>query len=416
MERGLLREHEYDAERAERARAGGHQSRGGLSRGGVSRRGLLRAGLAGLGVAAVGGGAVTSPAALRTARAVAADTPIAKPLPPELFTIRGTNAEMRWEAMQGQGYLTPIDRFFIRNHTTTPRIDATTWRLRIHGSGVERELSVSLADLQALPQVTVTRAVECAGNARSLFASQQGTPASGTAWGLGAIGVATWTGVRLSEVLERAGLKPTALDVMPVGLDSMQVRRPIPVEKALADTLLVTQMNGVPLPLDHGYPVRLLAPGWVGVANVKWVGSIEVSETPLYSQWNTTSYRLFGPDHPDTPLVTTQVVKSALELPFPATLAPGAQRLTGRSWSGLGRISRVDVSVDGGPWRAAVLEKRNEDLAWRQWSFPWNAKRGEHTVSVRARDDQGNVQPETVPFNEQGYLFGAIVDHPVSVG
>ena len=382
----------------------------------LSRRGLLKAGLAGLGVAAVGGGLATSPGALGTARAFAADTPIAKPLPPSLFIPRGTNAEMRWEAMKGQGYVTPIDRFFIRNHTTTPRIDATTWRLRVHGTGVAQELSLSLADLQALPQVTVTRAIECAGNARSFFDTQQGTPAAGTAWGLGAIGVATWTGVPLSEVLDRAGLKASALDVMPVGLDSQQVRRPIPVEKALADTLLVTGMNGVPLPLDHGYPVRLLAPGWIGVANVKWVGSIEVSETPLYSQWNTTSYRLFGPAYPDSPLVTTQVVKSALELPFPATLAPGAQRLTGRSWSGLGRISRVDVSVDGSPWRPAVLEKRNDTLAWRQWSFPWNAKRGQHTVSVRARDDQGNVQPETVPFNEQGYLFGAIVDHPVSVG
>ena len=127
MERGLLREHEYDAERAER---------GARADGALSRRGLLKAGLAGLGVAAVGGGLATSPGALGTARAFAADTPIAKPLPPSLFIPRGTNAEMRWEAMKGQGYVTPIDRFFIRNHTTTPRIDAATWRLRVHGTGV----------------------------------------------------------------------------------------------------------------------------------------------------------------------------------------------------------------------------------------------------------------------------------------
>ena len=229
---------------------------------------------------------------------------------------------------------------------------------------------------------------------------------------------ATWTGVRLSDVLDRAGLTRRALDVMPVGLDTMAVRRPIPVEKALArDTLLVYGMNGDVLPPDHGFPVRLLAPGWIGVANVKWVGSIEVSETALESQWNTTSYRLFGPDYPDAPLLTTQVVKSALELPFPATLRRGPQRLDGRSWSGEGRITRVTVAFDDhGPWRPAQLDRTNVSQAWRQWSIPWNARPGRHTIRVRAYDDRGNVQPTSVPFNEQGYLFGAVVAHPVTVG
>ncbi|HET9422955.1 MAG TPA: molybdopterin-dependent oxidoreductase, partial [Nocardioides sp.] len=205
---------------------------------------------------------------------------------------------------------------------------------------------------------------------------------------------------------------------MPVGLDSMAVRRPIPVEKALArDTLLVYGMNGDVLPPDHGFPVRLLVPGWIGVANVKWVGSIEVSETPLESQWNTTSYRMFGPDYPDAPLLTTQVVKSALELPFPATLRPGRRWLTGRSWSGEGRITKVEVSFDDSRrWHHAQLGRDNATQAWRQWSIPWNAHPGEHTIRVRARDDRGNVQPTSVPFNEQGYLFGAVVAHPVSVG
>ena len=231
-----------------------------------------------------------------------------------------------------------------------------------------------------------------------------------------AIGVATWTGVRLADVLARAGLTSAALDVMPVGLDTMAVRRPIPVERALAaDTLLVIGMNGRTLPPDHGYPVRLLVPGWVGVANVKWVGEFEVSETPLLSPWNTTSYRFFGPDYPDTPLVTTQVVKSALELPLPATLGRVPQLLTGRSWSGQGRISRVEVCVDGRRWRPAHLDWRNEERAWRQWSFFFHARPGAHEIRVRARDDRGNVQPDQVPFNEQGYLFGAVVRHPVTV-
>jgi len=396
VEQGLLREWEYDAERAERVTW-------------LSRRGLLRAG-----GAAVGGAALLP--AIGTAPASAVEGPIVKPLDPALLIPQGTNAEMRWESMRGRGYLTPYDRFFVRNHTGTPRIDPATWRLRVHGSGVRRELSLSYRDLLRLPKVTVTKAVECAGNARSFFDTQQGTPVPGTAWGLGAIGVATWTGVPLAEVLDRVGLTRAALDVMPVGLDEQAVRRPVPVEKALADTLLVTGMNGRRLPPDHGFPVRLLVPGWIGVANVKWVGSIEVSETPLQSPWNTTSYRLFGPDHPDSPLLTTQVVKSALELPFPAALRPGPQWLTGRSWSGEGRITRVEVSVDRGPWRPAVLDRLNLPQAWRRWSFPWNARTGRHTIRVRARDDRGHVQPDTVPFNEQGYLFGAVVDHPVTVG
>jgi DMSO/TMAO reductase YedYZ molybdopterin-dependent catalytic subunit len=400
MDRGLHDERDYDLESAERSM---HR---------LSRRQVLRAGA--WGAAAVAVGPTVGQAFTR--RAVADVPGIVKPTPDSLFIARGTNAEMRWPAMRGQGYVTPVDRFFVRNHTATPAIDVSTWRLRVHGTGVERELSVSYDDLLRLPQVSLTRFIECAGNGRSLFATPQGQSPAGTAWTLGAIGVAEWTGVRLSTVLEQAGLKPSALDVMPVGLDERQVRRPVPLEKALADdTLLVLGMNGQTLPPDHGFPARLLVPGWVGVANIKWVGSIEVSETPLTSEWNTTSYRLFGPDYPDTPLVTTQVVKSALEQPLPATVRPGRRTLTGRSWSAYGGISRVQVSVDRGPWRDAALARRNERQAWRQWSFDWVAKPGEHRIRVRATDDHGHTQPDTVPFNTQGYLFGAVVDHPVTV-
>src|SRR5690349_10136494 len=163
MERGLLHEREYDAERAER-----------LAGARLSRRGLLRLGGASAGVAAL--------STFASAPAVAQVPGIVKPTPADLFIERSTNAEMRWSAMKGQGYLTPIDRFFVRNHTSTPRLDAATWRLRIHGSGVEREVFVSYDDLLALPQVSLTRFIECAGNARNFFGTQQGQAAAGTAW------------------------------------------------------------------------------------------------------------------------------------------------------------------------------------------------------------------------------------------
>jgi DMSO/TMAO reductase YedYZ molybdopterin-dependent catalytic subunit len=176
-------------------------------------------------------------------------------------------------------------------------------------------------------------------------------------------------------------------------------------------------MNGQPLPPDHGYPARLLVPGWIGIANIKWVGRIEVATEPLFSAWNTTQYRFTGDAYPGGQVLTTQVLKSAFELPFPATLAAGEQLLTGRSWSAVGSIRSVEVSVDGGAsWQPAQLQGRNIRQAWAQWSFPWRASAGSHVLRARATDSEGNVQPESVPFNDSGYLFGAVVDHPVTVG
>ena len=412
-----LDEFAYDRERLEqRLRQLGDRA--------LSRRSLLR------GAAVATGGTALSVALPRLSQAadpvvVTTCAGVVKPTPPELFRTLGTNREMLWEAMAGQGYLTPADRFFVRNHTCTPQIEARNWRLRIEGSGVERPVNISYNEILNAPdsdKATVVKAVECAGNARGFFGTQQGTPASGTQWRLGAVGVAAWTGVRLSALLKRARLRPTAVDVMPEGLDDEvtgqgHVRRPIPIEKALhPDTLVVYQMNGRELPPDHGFPVRLLVPGWVGISSIKWVGRIEVSEQPLYSPWNTTSYRLFGDAYPDSPLVTEQVVKSALELPFPATLAAGSQTLTGRSWSGKGTISAVEVSVDGGAtWTPAQLDRVNLSQAWVRWSFPWSPTPGQYVVKVRATDSAGRVQPPTVPFNTQGYLFWAVVNHPVTV-
>jgi DMSO/TMAO reductase YedYZ molybdopterin-dependent catalytic subunit len=360
--------------------------------------------------------------------------PIVKPLPPEWFTVLGTNAEMRWDNAGDLGYLVPNERFFVRNHTSTPIIDPSTWRLRVFGSGLrgrpdtDHAVTFDLHDLRRLPRRTATVAIECAGNGRRFFGAQQGTPAAGTAWSLGGIGVARWTGVPLRAVLERAGVTADAVDVMPAGLDAPvvtggrddgHVRRPLPIAKALDDVLVAYEMNGEPLPPDHGFPARLVVPGWVGIASIKWLGSIEVADHALSSPWTTTSYRLVGPDYPpDLPPITTQVAKSAFELPFDAVVPAGRTTvLHGRSWAGDGRIRSVDVSTDGGAsWRPAHLHGPAPADSWVQWRLPWRpATAGPAVLAARARDDAGVVQPDRVPFNTNGYLFGAVVHHPVTV-
>lgn len=354
---------------------------------------------------------------------------IVKPLPPELFIAHDTNAEMRWEAMRDVGYHVPNDRFFVRSHTSTPVVDAATWRLRLHGSGLRNPRGFGYEELLAMSSVTADAAIECAGNGRSFFGSQQGQEISGTPWRLGGIGVARWRGVPLASVLDLAGITPDAVDVMPRGLDSDYVaegvnhgpvRRPFPVSKALKDVILAYEMNDRPLPPDHGYPVRLVVPSWIGLASIKWVGDIEVSTSSLFSPWNTVFYRMFGEEYPpegSAPL-SVQGVRSAFELPWEATVVAGRPHvLHGRSWSGNGRITRVEVSFDGGAtWRCARLRGPHVAPAWTRWHITWNPRHtGPCTLLARAGDETGAVQPSRTPYNRYGYLFDAVVRHPVTV-
>jgi DMSO/TMAO reductase YedYZ molybdopterin-dependent catalytic subunit len=329
--------------------------------------------------------------------------------------------------MRDQGYHVPVDRFFVRNHTSTPVIDPDAWRLNVFGAGLRGgPRSFSLADLRRLPATSRSVTVECAGNGRSYFTAQQGQTVSGTAWGLGAVGVARWRGVRLSTVLRLAGLDRRAVDVQPAGLDADfvsggvdlgPVRRPFPVRKALDDVLLAYEMNGEPLPPDHGFPVRVVVPGWIGISSIKWVGGIEVSDTPLFSPWNTQFYRLFGPEFPADGLpFDRQVVKSAFELD-PGTTFPAGRRtrLTGRSWSAAGPIRKIEVSTDGGRrWRRARPAGSSPDAAWQRWELDWTPAAGSHELLARATDVRGNTQPDVARFNTLGYLFDAVVRVPVN--
>ncbi len=354
-------------------------------------------------------------------------------MPPEWFTDFGTNAEMRWDSVSPKQYLTDQARLFVRNHTLTPTIDQDTWRLRVFGSGLatpraeSEALSLSYADLRRLPVTRSAATHECTGNGRSFFASQQGTPAAGTAWKLGAVGAVTWEGVRLSEVLERVGVGADAVSIQATGLDPHYVtggvdygpvRRPFPVAKALDDALLAWGMNGEPLLPDHGYPLRLVLPGWVGIGSIKWLGSLEVADTELTSPWNTKWYRMTGGGYPaDAPPLTVNPVRSAWELGWGQTIARRpVVELTGRSWSGAGHVDRVDVSVDdGATWSPARPHRVGHD-AWTQWRYVWTQPaRGEHVLLARATDVTGRTQPLVSPYNDNGYFFDAVVRHPVTV-
>jgi DMSO/TMAO reductase YedYZ molybdopterin-dependent catalytic subunit len=397
----------------------------------VSVRRFLSPGAAGVPHAAGFGALASDPSA--AAPTTVPPSPIVKPLLPAWFVDHGNNAEMRWDSVSGRDYRTPNERFFVRDHTSTPLIDAKTWRLRVFGAGLrgapdlEHAIEFDYRQLRALPSHEIEALIECAGNGRRYFAGQQGTPTPGTPWGLGAIGLARWRGVLLSQVLHRAGIRDDAVDVMPQGLDASyvcagvdhgRVRRPLPVQKALDDVLLAYEMNGEPLPPDHGFPVRLVVPGWVGVASIKWVGQIEVSDRPLTSPWNTTWYRFTGPDYPDGSPLTTPTVRSAFELAWDARLPVGVvTTLTGRSWSGNAPIRRVDISTDGGrQWQPAHLHGPNRRDGWVRWQLPWRPTTpGPHVLMARAIDEDGAEQPDTVPYNDGGYMFWAVVRHPVTV-
>lgn len=350
--------------------------------------------------------------------------PILKPVPDATFINHDTNAETRLEALDIDSYLTPNELFFVRNNSATPAIDVTAWRLEVGGDAILHPFTLDYDELLAMPAHTVTCYLECAGNGRSFYGELTDRPGEGTPWKLGAIGIAEWRGVPLAALLARAGVTQSAVDVNVIGLDTPPIERPIPIDVALhPDTLLVTHMNGELLPPDHGFPLRLIVPGWIGMANVKWVGRITVSSERVYVEKNTTDYIMLGPDYPAEPpalggRLDRQVVKSALMLPWPAILAAGRQTVRGLAWSPNGAIDRVEVSLDGGrTFQAAELFGPNLPQAGTKWSFTWEATPGEMTITPRATDDTGATQPDASEqrWNKLGYLFGAMVPHPVTI-
>jgi DMSO/TMAO reductase YedYZ molybdopterin-dependent catalytic subunit len=390
-----------------------------------SRRAVLTAATAGVGF-------LTFPSLVE--RALAGAPAILKPLPPQWFVDYGTNAEMRWDSVDPRRYLTSPERQFVRNHTATPRIDPATYQLEIFGDGLgvprthDQAIALSYDDLRRLPSTRMTTVHECTGNGRSFFATQQGNAASGTQWKLGAVGTVEWAGVRLRTVLRHIGLDPAAVSIMATGLDNHYVsggvdygpvRRPFPVSKALDDALLAWGADGRDLLPDHGFPIRLVLPGWVGIGSIKWLGSLEVSTSEQTSPWNTIWYRMTGGDYPpDSPPLTVNPVRSAFELAWGAQLVRRPMvTVTGRAWSGAGQIAYVDISTDrGATWDRARETRCERRGGWTQFQYGWHHPApGDHVLMARATDVTGRRQPLLTPYNDNGYFFDAVVRHPVTV-
>lgn len=313
--------------------------------------------------------------------------------------------------------ITPAGLHYLLIHYDIPAVDPETFRLEFTGA-VERPLTLTLDDLGARERVSKPITFECAGNGRALLEPR---PVS-QPWLTEAVGTAEWSGARLAPLLEEVGVKSTAKELLFTALDrgveageAHTYERALPMAEA-REALLAYEMNGAPLPPQHGFPLRLVVPGWYGMQNVKWLTRVTVLEEPYTGFQNSVAYRMYDADGTPGEPVTRMLPRSLMlppGVPDFMTRArhvePGTTTLTGRAWSGHGGIERVELSTDGGAtFELAALEPAFAPHAWRGWSFDWNATPGEYVLSSRATDAAGNTQPLDPPWNLKGYANNAV--------
>lgn len=324
-------------------------------------------------------------------------------------------------------WITPNDLFYVRSHLYTAAVSLSDWKLTVNGE-VAHALSLTLDELKRMPKASVVVTLECAGNGRAYFDPS----VAGVQWEKGAVGTARWTGVPLVEVLKRAGVKSTGRYVLLDGADRPMGKVPdflrhVPINKAMhPDTLLVYEMNGEPLPLPHGFPLRAVVPGWEGAYSVKWLTRIQVIEKEHDGFFVKTAYRYptkrIAPGASVKPEemapLTTLPVKSILTSPRDGTSTPpGTILIKGFAWAGEANITHVDISTDNGStWTAARLGKNQARYAWREFSYALRlSDPGSFLVMSRAKDDGGHVQPMVPQWNPSGYLWNVIDQVRVNV-
>ncbi|MFE7182495.1 sulfite oxidase [Streptomyces erythrochromogenes] len=367
-------------------------------------------------------------ASARDVSAPARIAPAGEGIGQEELALAARNHGLPLEALRYD--VTPPGLHYVLVHYDIPAADADGWRLTVGGL-VGTPLSLDLDALRALPAVTHRVTMECAGNGRALLSPR---PVS-QPWLVEAVGTADWTGVPLGLVLDRAGVRPDAVEAVFTGADhgvergvEQDYRRSLPLPYAAADgsgVLIAYAMNGLPLPPQHGYPLRLVVPGWYGMAHVKWLREITLVDAPFTGFQQSVAYRFrWSADEPDDPgEPVTRIAPRALMAPpgFPDFMSrtrvvrPGPVRLHGRAWSGHGAVARVEVSADDGlTWsRAELAAPDPHPWAWQAWSCAWTAVPGRHTLTVRATDAGGRTQPLEQPWNRGGFGNNLVQRVPV---
>lgn len=318
------------------------------------------------------------------------------------------NAEFPFPTLNS--FLTPNEQFYIRTHFEVPRLKATDWKLKVEGH-VERPIEISYDELRKAGSQELTALLECSGNSRVLLEP----PQVSIRWEQGGVSNARWTGVPLSAVLKRAGVKPGAVEVILEGHDAGEFKPPqsstpgkihyarsLPLEQARRpEVLLAWQMNGSDLPPEHGYPVRAVVAGWYGMASVKWLRRVIVTDRPFHGYFQTFAYSIWErqPDGlPTLVPVTEMKVKSQIARPMlhEAVERKARYRVHGAAWAGEAEVSQVEISTnDGKSWEAARLDQRSEPYTWRFFEYEWQvpSQPGRYTLMSRATDSRGNVQP-----------------------
>jgi DMSO/TMAO reductase YedYZ molybdopterin-dependent catalytic subunit len=338
------------------------------------------------------------------------------------------NLEFPFAALNS--FVTENEQFFVRSHFPVPKLDPQSWRLKIEGL-VNQPCEFTYEELLAMPMRSVLATIECAGNGR-IFLSPK---VDGLQWELGAVGNSEWTGVPLAAVLERAGVRAGAMEVIFEGADSGKLAKPpspgnihfsnsIPLPKALgSDVLLAHTMNGEPLTPSHGFPLRLVVPGWYGMVSVKWLTRIVVSDRAFHGFFKTADYT-FWERREGLPMqllpVTENEVKAQIARPAARELVPANEdyRIYGAAWAGEADITGVDLSMDGGAtWQAARLLGEAQRYTWRFWEYRWRtpAQGGRYTLMARATDSRGRVQPMQRDAHRGSYIINHVMPIEVDV-
>ncbi|WP_407309377.1 sulfite oxidase [Desulfosporosinus sp. SB140] len=321
-------------------------------------------------------------------------------------------------------WITPNELFYTRNHLPYPTINLESWVLSL-GGDFEKPISFSYAQLKQMPKVDRYVTIECSGNKRGLMEP----PVPGEQWQIGAVGNAKWTGVPLTYILDQAQIKDTAVELVFTGADSgirpdmdtnVNFERSLPLDKTLlSECILAWKMNDEPIPYKHGFPLRLIVPGWYGMAHVKWISRITATSSPFKGPFQAIDYVYITNegDYDNALPVTEMKVNSIITWPSKGErIHLGQHTLRGLAWTGKGTISRVEISMDDGmSWNAARLTSpEHEPFTWTFWEYLWDISiPGHYSLLVRAFDNKGQIQPKAAPWNAKGYGNNSI--HQISI-